>query len=112
VKDKQNGIIVRAGDRLHGRIASIEEYLSPQPRWDLAIAFETIERGVGEHGIDQGIEQPVSLVSIDDSDRLARGGSIGAAASQKPRQPNVGHFTFDDTNVLLDQKFETIWETR
>lgn len=112
VKDKQNGIIVHAGDRLHGRIASIEEYLSPQRRWDVAIAFETIERGVGEHGIDRGVEQLVSLASIDDGDRSAHGGSSGGAAPQTQRQPNVGHFIFEDAGILLDQKFETIWETR
>ncbi len=112
VKDKQNGIVVHAGDRLHGRIAAIEEYLSPQLRWNLAIAFETIERGVGEHGIDQGVEQPVSLVPIDDGDRMAHDESVGPAMLQKLRPPGGGYFIFHDTNVLLDQKFETIWETR
>jgi hypothetical protein len=69
VKDKQNGILMRAGDRVHGRIALIEEYTSPGPKWNLAIAMETIERGVGAHGIDQGIEQPVSLAPVDDGGR-------------------------------------------
>ncbi len=58
---------------------------------------------MGEHGIDQGVEQPISLVWIDESK---------GAVSQVPRQPNIGHFIFDDRSVLLDQKFETVWETR
>jgi hypothetical protein len=96
VKDKQNGIIVHAGDRLHGRIAAIEETLSPQPRWNLSIVFETIELGVGDHGIDQGVEQPVSVVWVDTASR-GRGGES---------------FVFNTPSFALDQKFETDWETR
>jgi len=112
VKDRQNGIIVHVGDRLHGRIASIEETFSPQPRWNIAIAFETIERGVGEHGIDQGVEQPVSLVPIDDGDRVPHDEATGPGDLQMMRPPGGGYFIFHDPEVVLDQKFETEWETR
>ena len=112
VKDKQNGILMRAGDRVHGRIALIEEYISPGPRWNLAIAMETIERGVGAHGIDQGVEQPVSLVPLDDGDREPHDETMGPDEMEKMRPPGGGYFIFHDPNVLLDQRFETEWETR
>lgn len=112
VKDKQNGVLMRAGDRVHGRIALIEEYMSPAPRWNLAIAMETIERGVGAHGIDQGVEQTVSLVPLDDGDREPHDETMGAEEMQRMRPPGGGYFIFHDPNVVLDQKFETEWETR
>jgi len=112
VKDKQNGILMHAGDRVHGRIALIEEYMSQGPRWNLAIAMETIERGVGAHGIDQGVEQPVSLSPLDDGDREPHDETMGADEMQKMRPPGGGYFIFHDPNVVLDQRFETEWETR
>lgn len=112
VKDKQKGIIVHAGDRVHGRIAVIEQYLSPGIRWNLAIVFETIERGVGEHGIDQGVEQPVSLVPIDDGERSTRDESMSPAELERLRPPGGGLIIFHDPTALLDPKFETVWETR
>jgi hypothetical protein len=112
VKDKQNGILMHAGDRVHGRIALIEEYMSPAPRWNLSIAMETIERGVGAHGIDQGVEQTVLLAPLDDGDREPHDETMGADEMQKMRPPGGGYFIFHDVNVVLDQRFETEWETR
>jgi len=112
VKDKQNGVLMHAGDRVHGRIALIEEYMSPRPRWNLAIAMETIERGVGAHGIDQGVEQTVSLAPLDDGDREPHDETMGAEEMQRLRPPGGGYFIFHDPTVVLDQKFETEWETR
>jgi hypothetical protein len=103
VKDKQTGIIVHAGDRLHGRIALIEQTLSPKPQWHIAVAFETIERGVGDHGIDQGVEQPVAIAPVDEAE---------GPQQQKLRPPNGNYYVFSGANVVLDQKFETEWETR
>ena len=112
VKDKQNGVIVHAGDRLHGRIAAIEEYLLPHLQWNVAIVFETIERGVGEHGIDQGVEQPVTLVPLDDGDREPHDEPMGPAELQKLRPTGGGYFVFHDANLLIDKNFEMEWETR
>lgn len=112
VKDKQNGSLMRAGDRVHGRIALIEEYMSPGPRWNIAIAMETIERGVGAHGIDEGVEQTVLLAPLDDGDRQPHDETMGAEEMQRMRPPGGGYFIFHDPNVVLDQKFETEWETR
>ena len=104
VKDKQNGVIVHTGDRVHGRISLIEEYPGPQPTWNLAIVIETIERGVGEHGIDQGVEQPVSLAPLDDA--------ATTPTKLKLRPPGGGYFIFHDQTFALDQRYETGWETR
>jgi hypothetical protein len=105
VKDKHSGLIVHAGDRVHGRIALIEETFSPNPVWNIAVAFETIERGVGDHGIDQGIEQPVSVVPLDDS-------ASGPGDLQKLRPANGAYYIFPGKSAVLDQNFETEWETR
>ena len=105
VKDKHSGLIVHVGDRLHGRIALIEETLSPTPVWNIAIAFETIERGVGDHGIDQGIEQPVSITPLDDA-------ASGPGDLQKFRPPNGAYYILTGKTAVLDQNFETEWETR
>ena len=107
VKDKQNGVLMRAGDRVHGRIALIEEYMSPRPRWNLAIGMETIERGVGAHGIDQGVEQTVLLAPLAAGAREPHDEPMGAEEMQRMRPPGGGYFSFHDPNVVLDQKPET-----
>ena len=109
LKDKQKGIIVHAGDRLHGRIASIGEYLTPTPRWVVAIVFATIERGVGENGIDQGVEQPVSLAPLDDGERIPRHEELDAEQLQKLRPRGGGYFVFRGPKAVLA---DTEWETR
>jgi len=112
VKDKQNGVIIHAGDRIHGRIASLEEYLLPQHQWNLTIAFQTIERGVGEHGIDEGVEQAVHLVPLDDGDRAPHDQILTPADMQRLRPSGGAYFVFHDPSVLLDKAFETEWEIR
>jgi hypothetical protein len=112
VKDKQSGMIVHAGDRLHGRIAALEEYLLPERRWNFAVVFQSIERGVGEHGIDQGVAQPVTLVPLDDGDRAPHDDTLSPAELLRLRPPGGAWFVFHDANLKIDQKFETQWETR
>ena len=102
VKDKQAGIIIHAGDRLHGRIVLIEQNMSPS-RWNIAVVFQTIERGVGDRGIDQGVEQPVTLVPVDEA---------ANPEIRKLRPANGTYFTISGASATLDQKYETEWETR
>ncbi len=99
IKDKQEGVLIHAGDRLHGRIARIEQFTGSDARWNVAIVWETIERGVGDHGIDQGIEQPVTLVPLSENDVTLR-------------PPGGAWFTLRQPSVVLDQRFETDWEIR
>lgn len=103
VKNKQKEIIVHAGDRLHGRIALIEQYLAPSPHWNIAIAFETIERGVGNNGIDQGVEQPVSIAPADETP---------LPDLQKLRPPNGNYYTLTGSSPSLDSRYDADWETR
>lgn len=100
VKNKQKEIIVHSGDRLHGRIALIEQYLTPTPRWNIAIVFESIERGVGVNGIDQGVEQPVSVVPVEAS----------SPDADKLRPPNGAYYTLTGPGPVLDRDEE--WEVR
>jgi hypothetical protein len=101
VKNKQKEIIVHSGDRLHGRIALIEQYLAPTPHWNVAIVFETIERGVGNNGIDQGVEQPVSIAPVDEAP---------SAEVQKLRPPNGNYYTLTGASPVLDRDED--WEIR
>lgn len=101
VKNKQKEIIVHSGDRLHGRIALIEQYLAPTPHWNIAIVFETIERGVGVNGIDQGVEQPVSVAPVEEAP---------SPDVQKLRPPHGNYYTLTGAGPVLDRDEE--WEVR
>ncbi|HVY94407.1 MAG TPA: hypothetical protein VHA14_16715 [Bryobacteraceae bacterium] len=103
VKNKQKEVIVHAGDRLHGRIALLEQYLGSAPHWNIAIAFESIERGVGNNGIDQGVEQPVSLAPVDET---------ASPDLQKLRPPNGNFYTLTGPSPSLDSRYDADWETR
>jgi hypothetical protein len=101
VKNKQKEIIVHSGDRLHGRIALIEQYLAPTPHWNVAIVFETIERGVGVNGIDQGVEQPVSVAPMENTP---------PPDVRKTLPPNGAYYTLTGPSPVLDRDEE--WEVR
>ena len=125
---KQKGqIVVHAGDKLHGRIVRLEQDLGRDPRWTVAILFQTIERG--------GVEQKVSLIPLDDGDRSPEpgfaggdrslgaglaGGGQGGFSPQTPgrdisseRPPGGGIYSFSKSgNLILGPKFESQWESR
>ncbi|HEY1411237.1 MAG TPA: hypothetical protein VGF36_03810, partial [Rhodopila sp.] len=88
-------VVVRATDKLHGRILRMEQFLFPQARWVVAIRFDSIER--------DGVDQPVALVPADN----------------EPRGPGLEHpagsglFLFQQAGrLVLDQKFRSEWETK
>jgi hypothetical protein len=64
---------------------------------------------VGENGIDQGVEQPVSLEPLDDGDRIPHEGAISQEELQKLRPTGGGYFVFHGPRVMFS---ETEWETR
>ena len=118
VKDK-NGTIVRAGDRLHGRIVRMEQTMGASPRWTVAILFQTIERN--------GTEEKISLKAVDDGDRspaagvVGGGGRRGFGISPSNNGPSItserpaggGIFSFAESgNLILGQRFESEWETK
>lgn len=107
--------VVHAGDKLHGRIVRLEQDLGPQPRWTVAIIFQTIERN--------GVEQKVMLKPLDDGDRSpsgpAGGGRRGFSApapvvnitSERPAGGGIYSFA-EPGNLVLGAKFESEWESR
>ena len=114
VKEKGE-IIVHAGDKLKGRIVRLEQTLGANPRWTVAILFETIERA--------GVEQKVTLKPVDDGDRSPSGpvgggrrGSFSAPSSSSitsERPPGGGIYSFLEAgNLVLGQKFESEWESK
>ncbi len=112
VKEKGE-VIVKAGDKLHGRIVRLEQDMGNLPRWTVAILFETLERN--------GIEQKVSLKPDDDGDRSPSGSPNGrgrispvAANSIRSERPaGGGIFSFQEFgNLVLGPKFESEWETQ
>jgi len=74
--------VARANDIVHGRILRLEQFVSPSPRWVVAIRFNGIEHN--------GVEQALDLRPL--------GGGVFTF-----RQPG---------NLVLDRKFHSEWETR
>ena len=118
VKDR-GAVLIHAGDRLHGRIALLEQYMlkywqvggvegAPDPRWNVGIVFETIERGTGS----QAVEQPISLDPVDDGDRSPHDAPLTPTQLQQLRPAGGGYFRVYRKTLLLDQKFESEWATR
>jgi hypothetical protein len=82
-------------DRVHGRILRLAQFMTPSPRWIVAIRFDTIERG--------GTTQPLSLRPLD----------VKRASPFPELPPDAGVFIFDaHGNLNLDQNFHSSWETR
>ena len=112
VKEKGH-VVVRNTDRLHGRLLRLEQAMLPEPRWTVAIRFESIER--------DGVEQPVTLKPVDDGDRspqairmVGRRMQSGGPVRAVPERPaGAGVFIFGDAGrLVLDSKFHSEWETK
>jgi len=107
-------VVVRATDKLHGRILRFEQFLVPEARWVVAVRFDSIER--------DGVEQPVTFRPVDDGTRGAppprymgrRMQSSAPARDEKLERPaGAGLFVFYDVGrLVLDRKFESEWETK
>lgn len=118
VKDKNSGaILIHAGDRLHGRLTTFEEYIlnywkvgavedAPEPQWNVAMVFETIESGTGSQTLE-----PISLTPLDDGDRSPHDAPLTPSSLQQLRPAGGGYFRFFKKTLMLDQKFESEWET-
>jgi hypothetical protein len=101
----KTGAVVKAGDRVHGRILRLEQIMTPAPRWYVALRFDRIERN--------GVEQPILLRPLDDGVRTAvgKGATYPEGSLQKPE--GAGLFVFGEHgNITIDQKFHSEWETR
>jgi hypothetical protein len=92
--------VVRANDIVHGRILRLEQFVSPSPRWVVAIRFNRIEHN--------GVEQAFDLRPLDDGNRPRRN-----AILTERRPAGGGVFIFSQPgNLVLDQNFQSEWETR
>ena len=106
----KQGAVAKANDRVHGRILRLQQWMSPPPRWYVAIRFDTIERN--------GIEQPVALKPVDDGDRSALRVPTKALRTKAlpeaiERPEGAGVFVFTERgNLVLDRDFQSEWETR
>jgi hypothetical protein len=100
---KSKGVVlVKAGDRLHGRIVRLEQVLGRTPRWTVAIVFSKLER--------DGVEEQVSLAPDDDGDRSIH---PGPERWNEPRPAGGGVFSFPTSgDLVLDRNFVSEWETR
>lgn len=107
-------VVVKTSDRLHGRLLRLEQFVAGQPRWVVAIRFDSIER--------DGVEQEVSFKPLDDGDRSPqavrglgrRGGFVRPDQTGLPERPKgAGIFVFSETGrLVLGEKFHSEWETR
>jgi hypothetical protein len=104
--DKKTGVVAHAGDRLHGRILRLQQYMTPTPRWFFVVRFDSIERS--------GIEQTISLKPLDDGNRSPqpiRRQVFPQGALDKP--DGAGVFIFEEHgNMTIDSKFRSEWVTR
>jgi hypothetical protein len=107
-------VVVRATDKLHGRILRFEQFLFPEPRWVVAVRFDSVER--------DGVEQPVAFRPVDDGVRRSpppqmmgrRVQTVVRTNDEKLERPaGSGLFVFYDAGrLMLDRKFESEWETK
>jgi hypothetical protein len=107
-------VVVRATDKLHGRILRFEQFMVPEARWLVAIRFDSIER--------DGVEQPVAFRPVDDGPRGSPapryvGRRIQSAEPVREQNaqhpPGSGLFIFYEMGKLtLDQRFHSEWETQ
>jgi len=92
--------VARANDIVHGRILRLEQFVSPSPRWVVAIRFNRIETN--------GVEQTLDLMPLDDGNRPRR-----YAILTERRPAGGGVFIFAQAgNLVLDRTFHSEWETR
>src|SRR5579863_2984231 len=110
VTDKRLGTMAKVNDRVHGRVLRLQQWMSPPPRWYLAIRFDTIER----NGPNQTVtEQPIALKPVDDGDRPAQRVRAPLSRQAMERPEGAGVFVFTERgNIVLDQNFHSEWETR
>ncbi len=113
LRDVRHGgkLVIHRGDRFHGRIVRLEQYLGSGAHWSVGMRFDSVVRG--------GIETPVRLRPVDDGVRSGQQlfGRLGAAASASysaslERPPGSGVFIFFSSGKLsLDAAFRSRWLT-
>lgn len=113
-KARSGDVAVHRGDRFHGRIVRLEEYLSGEQHWTVALRFDSIVRN--------GIETPVSLAPLDDGvragaprmfsgrGRFSRADPASGLSLERP--PGSGLFVFFGAGkLLLNSRFHSSWVT-
>jgi len=105
---------IHRGDRFHGRIVKLEQYMMNQPHWVLAVRFESVVRN--------GVEAPVRLAPLDDGvrtgppqvfngrRRFSRSDPLAGLSLE--REPGVGVFVFFESGRFsLNSRFHSSWVT-
>jgi hypothetical protein len=104
--------VIHRGDRFHGRIVRLEQFLMNQPRWMLGVRFDSVVR--------DGIETPVTLAPVDDGVRIGppqlftgrrRFSSANPLAGVSLERPPGGALFvfFESGNLLLNSRFRSSW---
>lgn len=112
---RQKGqVVFRTTDRLQGRLLQLEQAMLPQPRWTVAIRFDSVSR--------DGVEEPVTFRPVDDGDRTPEPPRMmgrrmqpmpGRTVPVTSRPPGAGVFLFTQAGRLaLDAKFHSQWEVK
>jgi hypothetical protein len=105
-------IVIHRGDRFHGRIVRLEQYLMNQPHWMFGVRFDSVVR--------DGVETPIALAPLDDGVRVGppqlfsgrRGFSSASplAGVSLERPPGGALFVFfESANLSLNSRFHSSW---
>jgi hypothetical protein len=104
--------VIRRGDRFHGRLVRLEQFLMNQPHWMLGVRFDSLVR--------DGVETPVTLAPLDDGVRIGppqaftgrhRFSSANPLAGVSLERPAGGALFvfFESANLSLNSRFRSSW---
>jgi hypothetical protein len=107
-------VAIHRGDRFHGRIVKLEQYMMNQPHWVIAMRFDSVLR--------DGVEAPVRLAPLDDGVRVgpqqvftgrrrfSRVDPLVGLSLDRP--PGGGIYVFFESGKFsLNSRFHSLWVT-
>jgi hypothetical protein len=106
IRDAKRMVLVKAGERVRGRVLRMQYYAVGRPAWMIAIRFERIERG--------DAELPLTLKAMDDGIRQAAGysGLQKEAGAIAARPEGAGLYVIRGPGeVVLGKRFEMEWQS-
>lgn len=113
-KASGGAVVIHRGDRFHGRIVKLEQYMMNQPHWVMAMRFDSVLR--------DGVEAPVRLAPLDDGVRVGPQQAFTGRRRFSRVDPLVGlsldrppgggvYVFFESGKFSLNSRFHSSWVT-